>query len=60
MSDEKEKREEMQSENRILANGKSSKDCTIDERIAVYRQTVSKSETPEERLRRINAFRCGW
>lgn len=45
-----------------FANGKSSKDCTIPERIAVYKASKPKGreETPKERLDRINRFRCGW
>jgi hypothetical protein len=43
-----------------LAKGKSSKDCTKDEAINVYKAYVSKSETTDERIKRINAFRCGW
>jgi hypothetical protein len=52
--------EKLKAENKELSNGKSSKECTPDEIYKVYRQTVSKSETPEERIKRINAFRCGW
>lgn len=52
--------ENIRNQNKELAKGKSSKDCTFQERVRVYKQTVSKAETPEERLRRINAFRCGW
>ena len=43
-----------------LANGKSSKDCTHDEACAVMRASKPKEETWQERLDRINAFRCGW
>ncbi len=43
-----------------LSNGKSSKECTLDEQINTYRKFVSKSETLEERIKRIHAFRCGW
>jgi len=52
--------EKRRGQNKELANGKKSKDCTFEEMVKVYRQTVSKAETDEERLRRINAFRCGW
>ena len=45
---------------RELANGKSSSECSFDEACNVYRQTVSKAETMEERIKRINAFRRGW
>ena len=47
-----------------LANGKSSKDCTVDEVIEVSRKTggLAKrdNETDKEHLDRVNAFRCGW
>ena len=55
-----EKFDKLKAENKEVANGKSSKDCTYEEAYKVYKQTVSKAETPEERLKRINAFRCGW
>ena len=41
------------SENIIEARNNHDKACEI------YRNYVGKSETYEERLRRINAFRCG-
>ena len=47
-------------ENKIYADGKSSKDCTYSERFKVYMQTVAEAETYEERKIRINAYRCGW
>lgn len=56
----KEKQEEVQHNLKDLANGKSSKDCSPDEAWDVYRAYVGKSKTREERLRRINIFRCGW
>ena len=43
-----------------LANGKSSEDCTLDERINVYRASKKEDESWEERKERINRFRCGW
>lgn len=52
--------EDRRNQNKKLAKGKSSKDCTFEEAVKVYRQTVGKAETREERLRRINDFRCGW
>ena len=43
------------------SNGKSSKDCTKEEIIKIYLSSIpNKEETPEERLKRINDFRCGW
>lgn len=50
----------LRNKNKALAKGKSSKDCTFDELVGVYRQTVSKETDPKKRLEAINAFRCGW
>ena len=50
----------LKSENKKYANGKSSKDCTYEEAYNVYKETVCKAETMEERKKRINAYRCGW
>lgn len=47
-------------QNKELANGKSSKGCTFEEKVEVYKRSVNADETPEERRARINAFRCGW
>lgn len=43
-----------------IADGKSSKDMNLDERINVYKSYVGKAGTDAERLERINAYRCGW
>ncbi len=43
-----------------LAKGKSSKDCTKDEAIDIYLNSIENNETPEQRKKRILAFRCGW
>ena len=50
----------LKSENKKYANGKSSKNCTYEEAYKVYKETVSKAETMEERKKRINVYRCGW
>ena len=55
-----EKLEKQRKENKELAKGKSSKECSFAERVEVYRATVMNAETPEERFERIRAFRCGW
>jgi hypothetical protein len=52
--------EKIQEQNKELANGKSSKDCTFEEKVSVYKKSIKKNETREERMRRITAFRCGW
>ena len=57
---ENEKLKKLIDENKKTAKGKSSADCTLLERIEVYRQSIPKKETPKQRLDRINAFRCGW
>lgn len=57
---ENEKLKKLRNENKNIAKGKSSVDCTLLERIEVYRQSIPKTETPKQRLDRINAFRCGW
>lgn len=43
-----------------LANNKSSKDSTHDERVSAYLGSKPKKETFEEKKARIHAFRCGW
>lgn len=52
--------EEQRKEFKELANNKSSKDCTFEEKVKVYKSSKRKNETPEERWERITAFRCGW
>jgi hypothetical protein len=46
------------------ANGKSSKECTFEERVEVSRKIGGLGKRPEEtrkqQLDRINRFRCGW
>ena len=54
------KYKELKYENKEYSNGKSSKDCTYEEAYKVYKETVSKAETMDERKKRINAYRCGW
>lgn len=49
-----------QQQNKELANGKSSKDCSHEELVSVYRAGIPNKETDKERLDRINAFRCGF
>lgn len=51
---------DVRKQNKELANGKSSKDCTFEEKVEVYKRSVNADETSEERRTRINAFRCGW
>lgn len=46
--------------NKKLANGKSSKESSLEQRVAIYRATVLNAATPEEQRERIHAFRCGW
>lgn len=43
-----------------LANSKPSKDCTHDEACEVMRNSRPPEETFDERMKRIQAFRCGW
>ncbi len=50
----------MEKQFKELANGKSSKDCTHEEKVNVYLSSKKKKETFEERKARIHAFRCGW
>lgn len=56
----KEPYKKLREKNKKLANGKSSKDCTLDEAINIYKAGIPKEETMAERMERINAFRCGW
>ena len=46
------------------ASGKSSENCTINERIEVSRKigglAKRPNETSKEHLDRVNAFRSGW
>ena len=57
---ENEEIKEQREKNLILSNGKKSKDCTILERIQVYKKSIPIKETDKQRMDRINAFRCGW
>ena len=43
-----------------IAKGKTSEECSFDERVNVYRMMLKGADTIEERKKRINAFRCGW
>lgn len=60
MKSKKTKREEARADFSVSAGGKSSKDMTHSELVAVYQSSIPTKETAEERLDRINAFRCGW
>ena len=43
-----------------LANGKPSSDCTHEEACSVMRASRRENETWDEKMARIQAFRCGW
>lgn len=46
-------------DDKYLANNIVEARTNHDKACEVYRNYVGKAETREERLRRINAFRCG-